>query len=118
MTSLIACLSSGKGSWAHVSKLIKAEDWEKVFLITNEFGREKFTADEKTSFILISDRMHINDIVNGIKSQLENQIADTQVAVNFISGTGKEHMAVISALLQLGLALRFVYCDEEKCIEV
>ena len=32
----------------------------------------------------------------------------TEAAVNLISGNGKEHMAVISALMKLGLGIRLI----------
>ncbi|MBD3203064.1 hypothetical protein GF327_02120 [Candidatus Woesearchaeota archaeon] len=118
MTYLIACLSTGKGTWGHVSRLIKSEDWEKVFLITNEFGKERFSPDKDTRLVLVPNKLHINKMVELIKEQLKNQIDDTQVAVNFVSGTGKEHMALVSALLKMGLALRFVYMDDDKWIEL
>ena len=41
MTELIAFLSTGKGTWANVSGLIKGESWDKVYLLTNDFGKEK-----------------------------------------------------------------------------
>ena len=34
MTELVACLTTGKGSWTEVAKLIAGENWEKVYLIT------------------------------------------------------------------------------------
>jgi len=33
---------------------------------------------------------------------------DTEVAVNFISGSGNEHMSILSTLLKLGLGIRLV----------
>ena len=36
MTDLIACLSSGKGTWGHVNRLISDGEWGKIFLITND----------------------------------------------------------------------------------
>ena len=31
-----------------------------------------------------------------------------EVALNFVSGRGKEHMALVSAVLKLGLGVRFI----------
>jgi len=42
MTELVACLSTGKGTWGHVSRLIADGTWEKIILITNDFGKENF----------------------------------------------------------------------------
>ena len=42
MSILVASLSTGKGTWLQVSKLIDTEKWDKVYLITNEFGKQNY----------------------------------------------------------------------------
>ena len=106
MTSLIACLSSGKGTWAHVDKLIEEQEWDNIFLITNEFGIKNFKPNKKVEYVVIDSNKFLSEIIEDIKKQLENKIADTEVALNFISGTGKEHMALLSAVLKLGMGIR------------
>ena len=127
MTSLVACLSSGKGTWAHVAELIKQQDWDSIFLVTNEFGQQNFKLGTQTQsdsspkpveFILINDKRFLKDLTEDIRKQLENKIHDTEVALNFISGSGKEHMAVISALLKLGLGIRLVALTKEGIKEI
>jgi hypothetical protein len=106
MTDLIACLSTGKGTWAHVSKLIEEQEWDNVFLITNEFGIENFKPTKKVEYILINSKRFLPDLIEDIKAQLKEKVNPTDVAVNLISGSGKEHMAILSALLKLGLGIR------------
>jgi hypothetical protein len=118
MTSLIACLTTGKGTWGHVNALIKGESWDKVFLVTNEFGMEKFTKDDNTEFILIDNKKPVSEIIDLIKKQLEGKINDTEVALNLVSGTGKEHMAILSAVLKLGLGVRLVVAEAESVREI
>ncbi|MBW2981483.1 hypothetical protein KY343_01255 [Candidatus Woesearchaeota archaeon] len=108
MTDLIACLSTGKGTWAHVSRLIEEQEWDNIFLITNEFGKENFQPKKKAEFILINSNRFLSELVEDIKNQLKEKVNPTDVAVNLISGTGKEHMAIISALLKLGLGIRLI----------
>ena len=43
MACLVASLNTGKGTWAHVSRLIADQEWEKIFLVSNQFGKKKFT---------------------------------------------------------------------------
>ena len=118
MTSLIACLLSGKGTWAHVSKLIEEQEWDSIFLITNEFGVKNFQPKKKVNYILIDSNKFLSEIVKDIKSQLEGKINDLEVAVNLISGTGKEHMALISALTKLGLGIRLIALTPKGIQEV
>ena len=62
MTSLVAWLSSGKGTWSHVAKLINSENWDSVFLITNDFGKNNFKPDSKTKLIEIQENQDITDM--------------------------------------------------------
>ena len=118
MTELVACLSSGKGTWAHVSRLIEGQEWEKVFLITDFFGKEKFEKKNNVEFIVIDPNKFLPEIVEDIKKGLSGKITGLEVGVNFISGSGKEHMALMSALQQLGVGLRLVALTKEGIKEV
>ena len=46
------------------------------------------------------------------------KIKDSEVAVNFVSGTGKEHMALLSALLKLGIGIRLLALTKEGVTEI
>lgn len=118
MTQLIACLSTGKGSWAYLQKLIREESWDKVFLITNEFGKEKFTKSDNIEFIVVDFNKHLPELIQDIISRLKNKTKGFEVAVNIVSGSGKEHMAIISAILKLGLAMRFVAVTKSGVKEI
>ena len=111
MPTLIACLSTGKGTWSEVSKIISAEKWDKIFLMTNEFGKEKFAANAE--FVLIDGFQDTSIIVDQIKKQLKGKITDFEVALNFVSGSGKEHMAMLEAVLELGLNFRLITLNKE-----
>lgn len=119
MTTLVACLSTGKGTWGHISQLISNADWEKIVLIT-PFGSEKFSAEKPVEFIEIDENKFLPELIEDIKKQLEKKLSfsDTEVAVNLISGSGKEHMAILSALLKLGLGIRLVALTKEGVKEV
>lgn len=108
MTKLIACLTTGKGGWAAVSTIMKSQDWSKIFLITNKFGKEKFSSVKEFEFVLIDDNSTATQIRDEIIKQLKGQISIEEIALNIVSGTGKEHMAIIGALLKLGAGIRFI----------
>ncbi len=118
MTSLIACVGAGKGTWSHVIKLLTEENWDRIFLVTNQFGREKFLPAKEAEFIVFDESRTLAEITEDIRRQLQGKISGFEVALNLISGTGKEHMAVISAVLKLGLALRLVSVGDNGVTEV
>lgn len=108
MTQLVAILGTGKGSWAHVSKLVRQGGFEEVILITNTFGKEKFSIDADTSFVVVNFEEPIHVLLDIFVKELRPKIKGTEVALNMVSGSGNEHMALLSALLKLGLGIRLV----------
>ena len=116
MTALIACLGVGKGTWTEVKKIITLESWDKVFLITNEFGKDRFEAEAE--IIVLDDLQPPQALAPIIISHLKGKVNDTQVALNISSGSGNLHMAVLSALLKLGLGIRIVALVNEKVEEL
>ncbi|MFH1770889.1 MAG: hypothetical protein ABH828_05035 [archaeon] len=117
MTTLVACLSTGKGTWAQLNEIIKGAEWDGVFLITNEFGKEKF--QEKKAELIVLDLNKSPDILcDEIVAALHGKNIGPEVAINMTSGTGNEHMALLSALLKLGLGIRFVYSKNGKVEEL
>ena len=118
MVELIACLSTGKGTWQHVTALIKGREWDKVILIVNDFAKENFKAEGKIELIHFNSEQHLEPMTQEIAVKLKDKIKGTEVALNLISGSGKEHMAVLSALLKLGLGIRLVALTKEGVKEV
>ncbi|HLC63121.1 MAG TPA: hypothetical protein VJJ21_02270 [Candidatus Nanoarchaeia archaeon] len=120
MTELIACLSSGKGTWGHVNQVIEQGNFTKAFLLTNEFGMENFKPNQKTELILINSRQGLKEMRDEIYTKLKDKISqeEAHVAVNMVSGEGKEHMALLSALLKLGLGIRQMALTKDGIEEI
>lgn len=108
MPTLIACLSTGKGTWLEVTKVIQSQPWDKVYLLTNQFGQDNFKANQNTELIIINSFKETTELVEEIKQQLKDKIKDFEIALNLVSGSGKEHMALLEAVLELGLNFRIV----------
>ncbi len=109
MADLVTCVSTGgKGTWLHVAKVCEELDWNNIFIICNEEAKENFKCKKKVNFILVDENKTISELQDHIKTNLDGKIIDTDVAVNLVSGSGKEHMALLSALLKLGLGIRLM----------
>ena len=120
MTQLIAFLSTGKGTWGHVSRLIEGIDnqkWGNVLLLTNAYGKENFKTASNVELIEIHEEMGIRELRDEIKEKLKDKIS-SEVGVNFVSGSGKEHMALMSALMQLGVGFRLVAVTKDGAQEI
>ena len=118
MTELIACLSTGKGTWGHVNRLLEEETWDKIYLLTNEYGKENFSANEKTELIVIDMSQGLKELRDQIHTVLKERVKGTEVGLNMVSGTGKEHMAVMSAVLKLGVGIRLIALTKEGVEEL
>lgn len=111
MPTLLACLSTGKGTWTEVNQLLSAQQWTKVFLITNEFGKQNYTVrGEQVELIVLQDALSVDvsALVQQLKKELQGKISDFEIALNLASGSGKEHMAMLEAVMELGLNFRLV----------
>jgi len=117
VTDLIACLSTGKGTWLEVSKLMKSADWSHIYLIAPKFSMEKFTHDKKFEFVEINPDGETEDMKKAIVEQLKNKL-DIDTAISIASGSGKEHMAVISAAMSLGAGIRLVSLKNNYMAEI
>ena len=118
MTDLVACLSSGEKSWVHVSRLMKEQDWSKIFLITNDFGRKNFKAEKNAEFIVVDFQKPVFELIDDLRKGLKGKISDLEVALNIVSGSGKEHMAILSALLKIGVGIRLMAVTKEGVREL
>lgn len=117
LMELIALLSSGKGSWAQVSGLMKYGEWENIILLGDDFAK-KFTSETKFEFIQIDLSKRIVELKEEFAKKLKGKIDGTEVALSIASGDGKEHMALISALINLPVGIRFAALTKEGVIDL
>ena len=114
---LVALLSSGKGSWAQVSGLMKQGTWDKIFLLGDDFSKQ-FSHEKPFEFIKVDLNKRIKDLREEFKEKLKDKFEGMEVAVSLASGDGKEHMALVSALINLPVGIRFMALTKEGILEL
>lgn len=114
---LIALLSSGKGTWAQVSGLMKYGEWEKIFILGDDFAKQ-FTHERPFEFIKVDLNKKIKDLRDEFSKKLKDKFESMEVALSIASGDGKEHMALISALINLPVGIRFAALTKEGVIDL
>jgi len=112
---LVALLSSGKGTWGQISGLVSRGEWDNIILLGSEFA-EKFTTDKKHEFIKIKTSQPLIELKQEISKKLKGKLKGVEVALSVASGDGKEHMALISALLSIPVGVRFTALTKEGII--
>jgi len=115
---LICILSSGKGTWAQVSGLIKHGDWDKIILIGDDFSSQFQILDkkDKTEFIKVDLKKKLVDLKDELLKKLKDKFDGMEVACSIASGDGKEHMALISALISIPVGIRFTALTKEGVV--
>ncbi len=114
---LVALISSGKGSWAQVSGLMKHGEWDNIIVLGDEFA-SGFTHEKKFEFIRVDLTKRIKDLRDEFNQKLRGKIRGTEVALSIASGEGKEHMAIIAALINLPVGIRFAALTKEGVIDL
>jgi hypothetical protein len=114
---LVALLSSGKGSWAQVAGLMKYGEWEKIFIIGDDFAKT-FTHEKDFEFIKVDLNQKIKGLRDDLSKKLDGKFGGMEVALTVASGNGKEHMALISALINLPIGVRFAALTKEGVIDL
>jgi hypothetical protein len=113
----IALLSSGQGTWAQVSGLIKYGEWEKIILLGDDFAKQ-FTSEKPFEFIRIDLTKKLKELKEEFMQKLKGKIDGTEVALSIASGDGKEHMALMSALINLPVGIRFAALTKEGVVDL
>lgn len=114
---LIALLSKGEGSWAQVSGLMKFGEWDKIVLIGDDFAKQ-FSHEKKFEFIKVDLNQKIKELKEDLQKKLKGRLEGMEVACSIASGDGKEHMALLSALINLPIGIRFAALTKEGVIDL
>ena len=118
MTDLVACLSSGEKSWSHIERLINEQDWSNVIVITNDFGSKNFKPSKEVDFVVVDFQKPVFELILDIQKGMKGKLNDLEVALNLVSGNGKEHMAILSALVKSGLGIRLMAVTKDGVREL
>jgi len=114
---LVALLSTGKGTWAQVSGLMNYGEWDNIILLGGDFAKQ-FTHEKKFEFIKVDLDKKLKDLRDEFLTKLKGKFKGTEVALSIASGDGKEHMALISALINLPVGIRFAALTKDGVIDL
>jgi len=114
---LVALLSTGQGTWSQVAGLMNQGEWDNVILVGGDFAKQ-FTSAKKFEFIEVDLNKRIKDLKEELLQKLNGKINGTEVALSIASGEGKEHMALISALLSIPVGVRFAALTKDGIVDL
>jgi ERCC4-related helicase len=114
---LVALLSSGADTWAQVSGLMKYGDWDKVMILGGEDAKT-FTHEKNFQFIQIDLSKKLKPLKEEFQEKLKGKFEGMETALSIASGDGKEHMALMSALINLPMGIRFAALTKDGVIDL
>ena len=104
---LIAFLGEDKETWGQVTGLINNGQWDKIILVKT-MAAKSYTSSKKTESIIINSSKSLIELKKDLTQKLKGKFSGFDVHVSIASGNGKEHMALISALLSIPVGIRLV----------
>lgn len=110
---LVACVGADKENWGQVVALLNRMDYAKALLIKNREA-EEFPVNERCILIEVDVKRPLVELKKEILERAKKELSgDFEVALSLASGTGKEHMATIAALLSIPVGVRIIAYTKE-----
>jgi len=104
----VAFIGKDKENWGQITALIKRLNAERIFLLKNKEIND-FPSILNCEIIEVDSSLPLIELKKEIKEILKSRIGnEIDVSLSLASGNGKEHMALISALLSIPVGIRFV----------
>jgi len=115
---LVAILSRGEGTWGQVSGLAKKGEWEKVILLGPKYASEFQIEGVPFDFVEYDENLSLLALKQFFLDKLKDKFStfNSEVSVSIASGQGKEHMALISALLSIPVGVRFTALTKDGVV--
>ena len=104
---LVAFIGEDKENWGQVTALIKNGKWSKKILIKNS-KVTNFPDIDGAEIISVDSTKPISEIEQFLVKNLSSKLSEFEAHLSIASGKGKEHIALISALLSIPLGIRLV----------
>ena len=109
----VAFVGKDQESWGQIKALMNHLDCEKIFVVKNK-EVSGFPSNSKTIFIDVDSKKPLLELKKDIMENLRSKLSkEFEVCLSVASGTGKEHMALISALLSIPVGIRLVVYTEK-----
>ncbi len=104
----VAFVGSDTENWGQVSALLNRLEYETALIVRSQ-GADSFPIGERCTVLDIDTTQPLLALKEELLSKLKSKLSgDFEVSLSLASGTGKEHMALLSALLNIPVGVRLV----------
>jgi hypothetical protein len=109
---LVAFAGKDRENWGQISALVSRGEWSKVVIVKNK-AVENYENPLDAKVIAINCDKPLVELKKEMMEKLKQELGELEVALSIASGNGKEHMALISALLSLPVGIRLAAFTKE-----
>ena len=110
LKTLIATLGVGKGTWGKV-KRVCTEEWDNIILLGNDWAKETYKSTDNFEWIILDSDKDACQLVEDILPSFDRDLGE--IYINLLSGSGREHNAVLAALLSLNKPFKMVCISDD-----
>lgn len=104
---LVAFLGDDKETWGQVTGLINRGEWDKIILVKSKTA-DSYEPSKESELVVVDTSKPLVDLKSELISKLKSKFSGFDVSLSIASGNGKEHMALLSALLTIPVGVRLV----------
>jgi ERCC4-related helicase len=104
---LVVLAGHDQESWGQITGLINHGEWEKIILIKTK-DAVSYVAPKAVEELEIDFTKPLVEVKDKLQQTLKSRLSGFEASLSIASGNGKEHMALISALLSIPIGVRLV----------
>ena len=109
----VACVGTDEHNWGQITALLNRLEYEKAVLVVDALA-SGYPTNERCTVVKVDMGQPLLLLQKEVQDKLKKTIGgEFEVALSLASGTGKEHMAVLSALLNLPVGVKLVVYTKE-----
>ena len=95
--------------------MINRGEWDRIILVGDNYAKE-FYSGKDVEFLTIDLEQPLKELKEEFSNKLKPKISGIEVALSIASGSGKEHMALISALIDMPVGIKFTALTKDGII--
>ena len=109
----MAFIGDDKENWGQVTALLNRLEYEKCILVKSNKAND-FPAPENSRILEIRSDLPLLEMKDYMIEKMKPLLSgDFEVSLSLASGNGKEHMALVSALLNIPVGIKLVVYTKE-----
>lgn len=109
----VAFVGQDKENWGQITALVNRLEAERNILVISK-NVEGFPTNERCEIISIDSGKPLAQMQEELLKKLKEKLSgDFEVSLSLASGNGKEHMALLSALLNVPVGVKIVVYTKE-----